>query len=197
MTELPDVPGELVLSVHTTSIAEAEVLAEYVKHWGIVEFNASCPNVYSANMLASLRAFRKIYKGRLGVKLGADLYDCIDASAAQDIGVDYICACNSLRTAVGGLSGVPLHGIALRTVEGIAASVEIPVVGGGGINRMDRLKAFIDVGATDVFIGSYTLTHGEKVLERLGFPAPVTAPEKLSDILDVVTGKPKPPWRDL
>ena len=93
------------------------------------------------------------------------------ARAVEDAGADAISAINTLpafavgpdRTGpalgsgYGGLSGPALRPIALRVVYEIAQSVDIPVIGIGGVTTIDDVLDFLAVGAAAVGVGSAAL----------------------------------------
>ncbi len=54
----------------------------------------------------------------------------------------------------GGLSGPAIRAVALAQVAAVAAAVEIPVVGMGGVQSAAHARALLDVGATLVAVGT-------------------------------------------
>jgi dihydroorotate dehydrogenase (NAD+) catalytic subunit len=89
------------------------------------------------------------------------------AQAAEDAGADVISAINTLPgflpsrdgqgpalgSDYGGLCGPALKAIALRAVWEIAQSVEIPVIGIGGVTVLDDVLDMLAVGASAVGVG--------------------------------------------
>ncbi len=100
----------------------------------------------------------------------ADVAAC--AQAAQDGGADAVSLINTLRAMAlspggrsgapqpwlgggsGGLSGPAVRAIALAQVAAVAARLEIPVIGMGGVQSAAHARDLIDVGATLVAVGT-------------------------------------------
>jgi dihydroorotate dehydrogenase len=83
------------------------------------------------------------------------------ARVCEDEGVDYLVLCNTLGTPLGGMSGRPLRALALDCVARVAPHVSIPIVAGGGIIDRERDgQAFLDAGATDLFVGTGNILNG-------------------------------------
>jgi dihydroorotate dehydrogenase (NAD+) catalytic subunit len=146
-----------------------------------VELNVSCPNVRTGlDIGADPRQLEDVVRevrGRsakpLIVKLTpntADVAAC--AQAAEEGGADAVSLINTLRAMAltpgglpgpprpwlgagsGGLSGPAVRAIALAQVAAVAARVQIPVVGMGGVQSAAHARDLIDVGATLVAVGT-------------------------------------------
>jgi len=88
--------------------------------------------------------------------------------AAADAGADAITAINTIRAlaidvttqkpvlsnGIGGLSGKPIKPVAVRCVYEIASSVDIPIIGCGGVAGWEDAVEFILAGASAVQVGS-------------------------------------------
>ena len=75
-----------------------------------------------------------------------------------------------LGNVVGGLSGPAIKPIALRIVYQIAAVVEVPIIGIGGIATIDDVMEFLVAGASAVQIGTanfYNPTASMTILDQL------------------------------
>ncbi len=145
-----------------------------------LEVNISCPNVREGGVqfgqdphMAS--AVVNAVKKRSGtkpvmVKLSPNVTDVrVIARAAVDAGADMLSLINTLsgmavdiRTrksrlanVVGGLSGPAVKPVALRMVHQVAQSVNVPVIGMGGIACAEDVLEFILVGAHAVQVGTY------------------------------------------
>lgn len=143
-----------------------------------VELNISCPNVkkggivFGTDPIAAsevVTLVRSKLQKPLIVKLTPNVTDItVVARAAEEAGADAICCINTLtgmsvdiRTRkprlsnkTGGLSGPAIRPIAVRMVHQVVQSVNIPVIGVGGIiNAMDALE-FLIVGASAVQVGT-------------------------------------------
>ncbi|UTF49695.1 dihydroorotate dehydrogenase [Desulfomicrobium sp. ZS1] len=145
-----------------------------------LEVNISCPNVREGGVqfgqdphMAS--AVVGAVKKRAGskpviVKLSPNVTDVrVIAKAAVDAGADMLSLINTLsgmavdiRTrksrlanVVGGLSGPAIKPVALRMVHQVVQSVNVPVIGMGGIVSAEDVLEFILVGAHAVQVGTY------------------------------------------
>jgi dihydroorotate dehydrogenase (NAD+) catalytic subunit len=162
----------------------AEELGELVEacdaHEAIaaIELNVSCPNVATgldigadpAELERVLTSLRPRTAKPLIVKLtpnAADVPAC--ALGAQAGGADAVSLINTLRAAApapggngrqwlgggtGGLSGPAIRPVALAQVAAVAATVEIPVIGMGGVQSAEHARQLLDVGASLVAVGT-------------------------------------------
>jgi dihydroorotate dehydrogenase (NAD+) catalytic subunit len=162
----------------------AELVAACDGHVAIaaIELNVSCPNVATGldigadpeQLRAVLGALRPLTGKPLIVKLtpnAADVPGC--ALAAQEGGADAVSLINTLRAmalapepagarrgrpwlggATGGLSGPAIRPVALAQVRAVAARVEIPVIGMGGVQSADHARQLLAAGATLVAVGT-------------------------------------------
>ena len=149
-----------------------------------IELNVSCPNVKTGLDIGAdphqlsevVRAVRASTAKPLIVKLTpntADVAAC--AQGAQEGGADAVSLINTMRAMAlspagrssatgpprawlggrtGGLSGPAVRTIALAQVAAVAARVEIPIVGMGGVQTAAHARELIDVGATLVAVGT-------------------------------------------
>jgi dihydroorotate dehydrogenase (NAD+) catalytic subunit len=177
-------PVPLITNVMGSSAAEFAQLVEACEERteiAAVELNVSCPNVKTGlDIGADPRQLEDVVRevrGRsskpLIVKLTpntADVAAC--AQAAQDGGADAVSLINTLRAmaleppghrgpprpwlggGTGGLSGGAVRTIALAQVAAVAARLQIPVVGMGGVQNAAHARDLIDVGATLVAVGT-------------------------------------------
>jgi dihydroorotate dehydrogenase (NAD+) catalytic subunit len=170
-----------------TILNDGEGIAAY-------ELNISCPNVKeggivignSASAAARLTEKAKRASTRpLIVKLSPNVTDVTEiARAIASAGADALSLINTivgmsidintrrprLSYSTGGLSGPAIRPIAVRMVYEVAQSVDVPIMGIGGIaSAMDALE-FIIAGATAVQIGTanyYDPTVTMKVIDGL------------------------------
>jgi len=158
-------------------VAIARQLSSLRKIKGI-EVNVSCPNVKQGGMAFGtdpditsniVSSIRKIYDKTLIVKLSPNVTDIgIIAQSAVDAGADALSLINTvlgmridintrkplLSTITGGLSGPAIKPIALAKVFQVAKSVDVPIIGIGGITSWEDVIEFLIAGATAVEIGS-------------------------------------------
>lgn len=183
-----------VLNIAGKTIEDYVKLAEICENKGIeaIETNVSCPNVKSGclefgtdkNCLYDLiSGIREKYKGFLIVKLTPNVTNIEElALAAKNAGADCISAINTLKglgvelnfngtnvfksLVQGGLSGKCVKPVALSMVKRIKEAVSLPIIGLGGISRLQDLLEFVAVGADAVQIGTENFTTPD-IAEKL------------------------------
>src|SRR5258707_1370424 len=152
-------------------LEEAESLAAY-------ELNISCPNTAHGGiqfgsepqMVSEVVAVaRSATKRPLWIKLSPNVTDIAAiARAAEDAGADALTVANTyqgmsvdtrtrksrLGRLTGGLSGPAIRPITLRLVYESSRAVKIPVVGLGGIERVEDVLEYMIVGAKAVQVGT-------------------------------------------
>lgn len=178
---IKDYKTEIIVNVSGSQIADyAEVCDRLAGLDGIhaIEVNISCPNVREGGMAfgtscegasAVTREVRRHWPRHLMVKLSPNVTDIVSiAKAVESEGADSVSLVNTflgmavdverqapvLSTITGGLSGPCIRPIAVRMVWQVANSVNIPVVGLGGIMSGRDAMEFILAGATAVEIGT-------------------------------------------
>ena len=184
-----DVPVIVNIAGHTIEeYARVASRLDGVAGVAALEVNVSCPNITeggiefgtSPHMAAEvIRSVRAVTDLPLIVKLSPNVTDIVAvATAVVDAGADALCVINTLRgTAVdittrrfrlgrsaGGLSGPAIKPVALHMVHRVAMSVDVPVVGCGGIATAEDALEFIMAGATAVQIGTATFTDATSML---------------------------------
>ena len=156
-----------------------------------IEVNVSCPNVEKGGIsfgtdpesVSELVArVRSTYDGPLIVKLsplGHDLPRV--ARAAEEAGAGVISLINTvpgmvidadavkpvLARGVGGLSGPAIRPVAVRAVWEVAGTVDIPLIGMGGIAGAEDALQFILAGARAVSIGTANFVNPLVVKETV------------------------------
>jgi dihydroorotate dehydrogenase (NAD+) catalytic subunit len=143
-----------------------------------LELNVSCPNVKTgmimgadpAETAALLDAVRPCTGKPLVVKLTPNCASPADvAAAAEAHGADAVSLINTLRGMAmhprrrgtpwlgggsGGVSGAAVRAVALVQVSEVAARVDIPVVGMGGVQCGRHARDLLDAGARLVAVGT-------------------------------------------
>jgi dihydroorotate dehydrogenase (NAD+) catalytic subunit len=154
-----------------------------------LEVNISCPNVKAggtefgicAESAAGVTAaVRKVTTLPLIVKLTPDTGDIVAvAKAVAAAGADAVSLINTLKAMAidiekrkpilgnitGGLSGPAIKPVALAMVYRVAAAVDMPVVGCGGIKDAADALEFIMAGATAVQVGTAALVNPRAPLD--------------------------------
>lgn len=167
-----------------------------------VELNVSCPNVKTGLDIGAdprqleevVRAVRPRLSKPLIVKLTPNTADvALCALAAQEAGADGVSLINTLRATAlapghrsssapqrwlgggtGGLSGPGIRVVALAQVASVAARVEIPVIGMGGVRTAQDARELMALGARLVGVGTESFrdpTAATRIAEGLGTPA--------------------------
>lgn len=156
-----------------------------------LEVNVSCPNLedrshmfaHSPNATADAVAAASAAGLPMWVKLSPTTPDLVEiAAAARGAGADAVTLCNtSLGMAIdvdrgvpvlanggGGLSGPPVHAIAVRAVHDVhAAHPDLPIIGVGGVSRgVDAVELAL-AGASAVQVGTATLAEPRAVIRIL------------------------------
>jgi dihydroorotate dehydrogenase (NAD+) catalytic subunit len=142
-----------------------------------LELNVSCPNVESGLVMgadpretaALVERVRPLTAKPLIVKLTPNAADpAAVAWAAQEAGADAVSLINTLRGmalhprtgepwlggGTGGLSGPAVRAITLGQVAEVAARVDVPVIGMGGVAGGRDADALLRAGATLVAVGT-------------------------------------------
>ncbi len=150
---------------------------------GWLEVNVSCPNVHGGGMsfgtdvkaVSSVtKAVKKVTTKPVIIKLSPNVTDIVSiAKACEDSGADGVSLINTLlgmrinlakrkpllANVTGGLSGPAVFPVAVRCVYQVAKSVNIPVVGMGGIRTAEDVIEMMLAGATAVEVGAENLVN--------------------------------------
>ncbi len=144
----------------------------------ILEINISCPNVKHGGIAFGqepkmveyiTKEIKKIAKQPISMKLTPNATDITEiAKAAESGGADALSLINtitgmsidvkkrtfSVANKTGGLSGAAIKPITLRMVYQVYKTVQIPIIGMGGISSVNDALEFIMAGATGIAIGT-------------------------------------------
>jgi len=179
--KIKDYDTQIIVNVSGSTIEEyVEVSGKLneLEKIPAIELNISCPNVKEGGMVfgthcpSAIRvteAVRRAYHKTLIVKLSPNVTSIPEfAKAVENAGADAISLINTLlgmaidaekrkpvlATVTGGLSGPAIKPVALRMVWEAYRTVNIPVIGIGGImNAADAIE-FMLAGATAIQIGT-------------------------------------------
>ncbi|MDH3606225.1 MAG: dihydroorotate dehydrogenase [Acidimicrobiia bacterium] len=196
-TDMPDLsalPVPVWGSAAGTDAAEFALVAKGLAAEGVqaIEVNLSCPNLEEGTMFALnpaaagevVGAVRAATDLPLGAKLSPNSEDIVAvARAATEAGADFVVLTNTvwgmgidletrapkLSGVVGGYSGPPLKPIALRCVWEVAAALDVPIVGCGGIRSGTDVVEFLMAGASAVELGTVHFAEpraGKRILRE-------------------------------
>jgi dihydroorotate dehydrogenase (NAD+) catalytic subunit len=186
-----DVP--LVVSISANSADDFARLCEAVSVPGVsaIEVNISCPNIEEDGKAFAMRPstthavmekLRSASDLPLWAKLSPNTGETIEvAIAAEEAGADALVVSNTLLSMaidiesrkpklgnlMGGLSGPSLKPIALRMAYQCAKSVQIPVIGCGGISTVEDIVEYLIAGATAVQVGTATFINPNAMVTLL------------------------------
>lgn len=173
-------------------VEAVEILNDY--EFDAIELNISCPNVKEGGMAFGMevdsaanvvkKVMNKTNK-KVFVKLSPNAGDIVGiAKAVEAEGATGISLINTVlgmaidvdRESIvfdnvyAGLSGPAVKPIALRILHQVAKSVNIPIIGMGGITNYRDVLEFLMAGATAVEIGTYNFMNpnaGAKIINDL------------------------------
>ncbi len=188
---LPWKQTPIVVNLYAQSAQEFADLAEALNSEtgvGALEVNISCPNVRQGGLQfgqdpdAAARVVEMVKKNAAQkpviVKLSPNVADIkVIAKAVESAGADIISLINTLggmavdiqtrkpclANVFGGLSGPAIKPVALKMVYEACRTVNIPVIGLGGITRAQDILEFILVGARAVQVGTANFIRPDKV----------------------------------
>lgn len=161
-----------------------------------IEMNVSCPNVQHGGiafgtderiLADAVSKTRAATRKPLIVKLSPNVTDITAmAHAVESAGADAVSLINTLvgmvidtkkrapvlANKIGGLSGPAVRPVAVRMTWQVASSVSIPVIGMGGIEKLDDALQFFIAGAAAIQIGTanfYTPTVSTNLVDELQY----------------------------
>ncbi len=188
------VDAPVIASFYGKNVSEYGYMAEYLSKAGpaLLEANISCPNVAefgkpfgsSAQTAGEItRAVRKATDLPVIMKLSPNVVDIREVAVeVEKNGADVICAINTLGPGMkidvfsskpvlsnksGGLSGSCIKPVAVRCVYEIYESVDIPVLGVGGVNSGLDAVEMLMAGACAVGIGTAVWHRGVDVFSKV------------------------------
>jgi dihydroorotate dehydrogenase (NAD+) catalytic subunit len=171
----------VIVNIAGATVEEYGKLAarlDKVKGVSGIEVNISCPNVkaggleFGSDARSAARVTEVVKKATtlpVIVKLTPNTSDIVSlAKAVEEAGADAISLINTLKgmsidtktkrpvlgNVFGGLSGPAIKPVALAMVYQVAGTIDIPIVGCGGISTTNDALEFIIAGATAIQIGT-------------------------------------------
>jgi dihydroorotate dehydrogenase (NAD+) catalytic subunit len=175
-----------------------------------IEVNISCPNLAAGGMefgtspAVAAEVTRRVKSATslpVIVKLTPNVTDIVEiAQAVAAAGADAVSLINTLRgmaidivsrkpvlgSISGGLSGPAIKPVALYMVYQVAGSVDIPVIGCGGIVSAGDALEFLMAGATAVQVGTANLINPRAALEVLEGIEQFMEKEKVRHITELI-----------
>ena len=161
---------------------------------GWFEINISCPNVHGGGMSfgvspenagAVTKAVKAVTNKPVIIKLSPNVTDIVAiAKACEENGADGISLINTLlgmkidlkrkkpvvANKMGGFSGPAIKPVAIRMVYQVYEAVNIPIVGGGGVESAEDVIEMMLAGASAVEVGAANLVDPmacPKIIEEL------------------------------
>lgn len=190
--------------------AEFALVAKGLAAAGVaaVEVNLSCPNLEEGVMFALqptasaavVGAVRAATDLPIGAKLSPNSEDIVAvARAVVEAGADFVVLTNTvwgmgidletrrpkLSGVVGGYSGPPLKPIALRCVWEVAAALDVPIVGCGGVETGRDVAEYLLAGASAVALGTIHFAEpraGRRILRELDAWCVDNGVERVADL---------------
>jgi dihydroorotate dehydrogenase (NAD+) catalytic subunit len=175
-----------------------------------LEVNISCPNVkaggivFGTNLKAAfelLSAVRKATRLPVIAKLSPNVTDITEfAKAARDAGCDGLSLINTLlgmaidircrrprlANCTGGLSGPAIRPVAVRMVWQAAKTVDLPIIGMGGIMTHEDALEFILAGASAVAVGTANFVNPRATLDIIRDLETFLMQEGISSVRELV-----------
>ena len=194
----------------TKEYAELAARLEDIDGVSGIEVNISCPNVKSGGMAFGaypesaaevVRAIRKQTTKPMMVKLSPNVTDITEiAKSVEGEGADSISLINTITgmaidietrrpkiaNITGGLSGPAIKPVALRMVWQVAQTVNVPVVGIGGIMTAKDALEFLIAGAVAVQIGTANFINPHATTDIIDGIETFLMERNISDIADII-----------
>lgn len=176
---------KIIVNICGHSIEEYCEAAEIISEADIdmMELNISCPNVTEGGIAFGtdpqmvkkvVSEVKKYAKKPLIVKLSPNVTDITEiARSAVDGGADALSLINTLQgmkidiykrkpvlfNKIGGFSGPAVKPVAVRMVYQVAKSVDVPIIGMGGVSNWEDAIEFIMAGATMIAVGTANFSN--------------------------------------
>jgi len=206
----------VIINISGDTIEEYVELAQKLEEISVkmgvagLEVNISCPNVKKGGMVWGTDAkttykivssIRKITTLPLIVKLSPNVTNIkIIAQAAEEAGADALSLINTLvgmavdidsrrsklANISGGLSGPAIKPVALWMVWQVFQTVNIPIIGIGGIMKVEDALEFIIAGARAIEIGTANFVNPKVTMEIIEGMEKYLIKNNIKDINELV-----------
>ena len=212
--ELPELKGHdlaIIANISGKTPEEYGIMCEKLSAAGVdmIEVNISCPNVKAGGLAYGTKPELAAEVTRMAkrhstvpvmVKLSPNVTDITEiARAVADAGADALSLINTLRGMridvntrrpilkmnTGGLSGPAVLPVAVRMVWEVAAAVDLPILGMGGVARGEDAAQLMLAGASAVAVGTACFADPYapvKVRDGLAAIASAQGLDKVSDL---------------
>ncbi len=203
---------KIIVNVCGKTEEEYEAVVERLSDEPIdmLEINVSCPNVkegaiaFGQNAQALEHITHRIKekaKQPVIMKLSPNVTDITEmARAAEAAGADAISLINTitgmkidvgrrtfaLANKTGGLSGPAIRPVAVRMVYQCAQTVQIPIIGMGGIATAEDALEFILAGATMVAVGAMNFVDPSTTIRVIDGIGDYMRTQQVDDIRDLI-----------
>jgi dihydroorotate dehydrogenase (NAD+) catalytic subunit len=180
MKQLKNIKAPTILSIFGSSSKEFIKVADTAAKLGAnaIELNVSCPHIKKAGAAIGsdplllkeiVNSVKKSVNLPVIVKLTPNVTNISEiAKVVEEAGADAITAINTIKAMVietetgrpvlanivGGLSGPAIKPIAVRCVYDVYRSVNIPIIGCGGVSNWQDAVEFMLAGASAIQIGT-------------------------------------------
>ena len=206
---------KVIANISGFSVDEYSYCAERIdkeEQVGIIEINASCPNVHNGgmafgtsaeNVAKVTKAVKEVTTKPVYIKLSPNVTDIVSiAKACEENGADGISMINTLlgmridlktkkpviANKMGGFSGTAILPVALRMVYQVYEAVNIPIIGMGGVSTAEDVIEMMLAGATAVQVGAANLVEPfacKNIIENL---PKVMEKYKIDDLKSIIGG---------
>ena len=212
--ELPELKGHdlaIIANISGNTPEEYGIMCEKLSAAGVdmIEVNISCPNVKAGGLAYGTKPELAAEVTRMAkrhstvpvmVKLSPNVTDITEiARAVADAGANALSLINTLRGMridvntrrpilkmnTGGLSGPAVLPVAVRMVWEVAAAVDLPILGMGGVARGEDAAQLMLAGASAVAVGTACFADPYapvKVRDGLAAIASAQGLDKVSDL---------------
>lgn len=204
-----------IINISGSSLEEYIQACEKISNENVdmIELNISCPNIKDGGIPFGIKQSttrkvvketRKVVKVPLMVKLSPDAENLLKiAHVCEEEGADAVSLINTFKSfaidienkvkvfenTYAGLSGPCIKPIALRMVHEVSKSIQIPVMGIGGIMTYQDVLEYLMAGARAVQIGTANFINpkvGEMIIHDLEKYISNQPIENISEIIGIV-----------
>ena len=210
---IKDVDSHVIVNVSGATIDDYVAVCEklaLLDKINAIEVNISCPNVKQGGMAFGTtcegaaqvtKAVRKAFPKTVIIKLSPNVTDITEiARAVEAEGADSVSLINTLlgmaidverqrpylSTITGGLSGPAVRPVAVRMVWQVAKTVNIPVIGLGGImNGRDAIE-FMLAGASAIQVGTANFVDPSVTMKIIDYMEDYCLRHGVKDINEIV-----------